>query len=216
MGNHYHYMLKANDDKLSASMHLLGLNYSRYFLQRYKSIKKDGRTFRGPYKKQKVNSSQYKVNLLFYIHNNPVKDEIVPHPDDFKFSSYRSYLNRKDYFSFVNIDDLKDIFVKVPRKLNFELPKFINKSWSPFATERNYSLYEIKDFIDELELSNDDKLRLFIVFLRNHLSCSYQNISDETELNISKVYRIIKQAEIVADQDSTFEGAKSLLAHKFP
>ncbi len=40
-----------------------------------------------------INTDQYLLSAIRYIHNNPVKAEIVLKAENYKWSSYRDYLN---------------------------------------------------------------------------------------------------------------------------
>jgi putative transposase len=88
MNNHYHIILETPEANLSRIMrHINGI-----YTQRYNRLKKtDGPLFRGRFKAIVIEEDQYLLNLNKYIHRNPIK--LVKKLEDYKWSSYQSYLN---------------------------------------------------------------------------------------------------------------------------
>ncbi len=52
--------------------------------------------FQGRYKSEVINNgSNILLGVIRYIHNNPVKAEIVSEAGDYKWSSYKAYIGKK-------------------------------------------------------------------------------------------------------------------------
>lgn len=115
MGNHYHLFMHTPQANLSKAMKYIDERFSKYFIKKYKTDKKSGHTFMGPYGRRIVQTDRYASTLLAYIHNNPFKDGFVKHPADYKWSSYNYYESGFDGFGFINKDSLADKFVSVAR-----------------------------------------------------------------------------------------------------
>ncbi len=118
MGNHYHLFVHTPQANLSKVMKYIDERFSKYFIKKYKSDKKSGHTFMGPYGRRIVQTDRYASTLLAYIHNNPFKDRFVEHPADYKWSSYNYYENGKNDFGFINKATLESKFTPMPRDLN--------------------------------------------------------------------------------------------------
>ncbi|PIR16525.1 MAG: hypothetical protein COV46_08300 [Deltaproteobacteria bacterium CG11_big_fil_rev_8_21_14_0_20_49_13] len=89
MPNHYHMLVETPLGNLQRAMrHINGVYTQRHNRKR----KKDGHLFRGRYKAILVEEDAYLVELLRYIHLNPVRARITMSPQDHKWSSHRYYL----------------------------------------------------------------------------------------------------------------------------
>ena len=89
MANHYHLVVYATSKELSRCMHHLNRMYSRYHNKKYGTR---GHCFDGPYRAYK----QWGMYLLFrrlaYAFLNPVAAGLVDRPEDYRWSSYRSFM----------------------------------------------------------------------------------------------------------------------------
>ena len=93
MGNHYHLIVETPVANLSAFAHAINSAYTTYFnIKR----KRAGHLFQGRYKSVVVERDSYLLELSRYIHLNPVRAGIVHRPQDYRFSSYRSYILPKE------------------------------------------------------------------------------------------------------------------------
>ena len=98
MNNHYHLFIQTPKPNLSQVMHFLNGSYARHFLAKYQE--KDGHVFKGRYIRKIVQSNLYSLELSRYIHLNPVRANLVKHPVDWRWSSYKSFIGiaPRNYF----------------------------------------------------------------------------------------------------------------------
>ena len=90
MENHYHILLQTREANISRVMrHIDGVYTQRY--NRAHSC--DGSLFRGRYKSILVDGDSYLLQLVRYIHRNPVKAGIAANPDRYAWSSHKGYLS---------------------------------------------------------------------------------------------------------------------------
>ncbi|MCM8813618.1 MAG: transposase [Candidatus Omnitrophica bacterium] len=89
MSNHYHLLLETSQANLSQVMHYLNGSYTVYFNRKRKTC---GHLFQGRYKSILVEKDSYLLELTRYIHLNPVRAKIVDSPENYKWSSYQSYV----------------------------------------------------------------------------------------------------------------------------
>lgn len=113
MGNHYHLFIHTPEANLSKIMKFINERFSKYYIRKYKDLKKSGHTFMGPYGRRIVQDAVYAKTLLNYIHNNPFKDGFVKHPKDYKWSSYNYYARGVNGFDLINRDILLNKFTPV-------------------------------------------------------------------------------------------------------
>ena len=91
MPTHYHLMLQTPDANLSRCMrHLNGVYTQRYNV----SHSCDGTLFRGRYKSILVDADNYVLQLVRYIHRNPLKAGLVKRLDQYVWSSHKGYLSK--------------------------------------------------------------------------------------------------------------------------
>ena len=101
MSNHYHLLVQTPGANLSRFMrHLNGL-YTQYFNRTYKS---DGPLFRGRYKSIVVESDSYLLELVRYIHRNPLQAGLVKRLEDYRWSSHRMYISRSNEVNWLHKD----------------------------------------------------------------------------------------------------------------
>jgi len=93
MSNHYHLLLEVKQENLSKFMRQLNMNYSIYFNKKYKRV---GHLWQGGFKSWYVTDEAYLYTLMRYIEQNPLKANIVKHPEEYPYSSYHYFLNYKD------------------------------------------------------------------------------------------------------------------------
>lgn len=89
MDNHYHLLIHTPRGGLSQAMrHLNGV----YTQKANRTRKSDGPLFRGRFKSLLVQSEEYLLELVRYIHMNPVEAGLCEHPRDHRWTSHRAYL----------------------------------------------------------------------------------------------------------------------------
>ena len=90
--SHYHMLIETPLANLSRAMrHINGVYTQR--LNRQRGV--DGHLFRGRYKAILVEEDAYLVELVRYIHLNPVKAGLVKKPEQHGWTSHRYYLGEK-------------------------------------------------------------------------------------------------------------------------
>jgi len=88
MTNHTHLLLNpTQDDGISKVMQSLGRRYVQYINKYYK---RSGTLWEGRHKSSLVDVENYLLSCYRYIELNPVMANMVKHPGDYRWSSYRS------------------------------------------------------------------------------------------------------------------------------
>lgn len=106
MGNHVHLLLKeaahpsiatfngedveaGPGEPIEAVFKRIGVSYAVYFNRKYK---RTGHLFQDRFKSEAIDTDEYLLMALRYIHLNPVKAGLCAGPEDYPLSSYREYL----------------------------------------------------------------------------------------------------------------------------
>ena len=102
MGNHVHHLIQIGHRPLSQVMQNILFRYTRYWNQRYK---KTGHLFQGRYKAILCDKESYLLELIRYLHLNPVRSKIVGDPAQYVWSSHGAYL-KGDGKSWTAVDEV--------------------------------------------------------------------------------------------------------------
>ncbi|MEW6697056.1 MAG: transposase [Bacillota bacterium] len=117
MDNHIHLLLKEGKEPLATTMKRIGGCYVYWYNMKYERC---GHLFQDRYKSEPVEDDNYLLNVLRYIHQNPLKAKLVNHIQEYRWSSYGEYLSEKriiesavifDILSSEGISKAKGIFV---------------------------------------------------------------------------------------------------------
>ena len=92
MSNHMHFALQVGRVPLSKILQNLSFRYTRWVNRKEKRI---GHLFQGRYQALLVDADQYLLQLIRYIHLNPVRAKIVKRPEAYPWSGHRGYLGKQ-------------------------------------------------------------------------------------------------------------------------
>jgi REP element-mobilizing transposase RayT len=93
MSNHIHLLVQVADVPLSRIMQNLSFRYTRWANWRQG---KSGHLFQGRYKAVLVDADEYLLELVRYLHLNPVRAGMTKDPFEFPWSSHRAYCGKED------------------------------------------------------------------------------------------------------------------------
>jgi putative transposase len=89
MSNHLHALLQIADRPLGEIMQRIAMRYARH---RHRTLRATGHLFERRYRAKLVDTDAYFLELLRYIHLNPVAAGIVTDPALYAWSSHKLYL----------------------------------------------------------------------------------------------------------------------------
>jgi len=118
MDNHYHLLVHTPAGGLSRAMRHLNGVYTQKWNRAHRS---DGPLFRGRYKALLVDKEEYLLELIRYIHLNPVEAGLSNHPKEHRWTSHGAYLKRGRQLSWLKTDEILSRFGsgnKALRKMN--------------------------------------------------------------------------------------------------
>jgi len=124
MSNHYHLLIQTPDANISRSMrHLNGV-----YTQRFNRIHLcDGQLFRGRYKSIIVDGDSYLLELLRYIHRNPLEAGIVEKLNKYTWSSHRGYLSDAKKWDWLHKKFILSLFSKTKAESIRKYQRFVSK-----------------------------------------------------------------------------------------
>lgn len=124
MTNHFHVLLETRLPNLSQAIQWVNVSYAGYFNRKYQ---RNGHLFQGRFKSILVDADEYLKQLSRYIHLNPVRANLVEHPDEYKWSSYSTITGKT------------------------KEPAWLESAWllSQFGTKRKQAITNYKKFVEE-------------------------------------------------------------------
>jgi REP element-mobilizing transposase RayT/DNA-binding CsgD family transcriptional regulator len=110
MDNHYHLVVETPYANIKQVMQNINTSYTVYVNRKHGRV---GHLLQGRYKAFIVDKESYLLELGRYIHLNPVRAGVVGRPSDYRWSSYRDYVDRSRQEAITDTDEMLDSFSKV-------------------------------------------------------------------------------------------------------
>jgi len=92
MSNHLHLVIQVGDMPLAKIIQNISFRYTRYINKKKKRI---GHLFQGRYKAILIDADSYLLELVRYIHNNPLRAGLADKPDQYQWSSHPAYMGKE-------------------------------------------------------------------------------------------------------------------------
>jgi len=149
LSNHYHLLLETPHGNLSQIMRHINGAYTTYFNVKRKRA---GHLFQGRFKAILVEAGEYALELSRYIHLNPVRAGMVTRPEEYRWSSYNSYIGQGTAFSWLKMETVLDYFSNSAKEAKQKYRSFVEdlleKEYeSPFANTFGSAVLGTAEFI---------------------------------------------------------------------
>jgi len=209
MNNHYHLLIRTNDNNLSSFMYQLNSRYAHYFNTKYLRV---GHLFQDRYRSLVVDDDKYFITVLKYIALNPVVAGIVNFAEQYKWSSFRYFFEQNPY-SWFQVDSaisLLDIsrerFTKLVREETVDFDEFKEIEQIKKLTFDDVSWY-VKIIEESFgPISKSKILRNSAVYYLRLIGASTKDIEKVFHLSRKGIYIISKKV-----LKETQQGNKSYL-----
>ncbi len=144
MINHIHLLIETSEVPLSKIMQCLLTSFTQYFNRRHKRV---GHLFQGRYKAILCDKNSYLLELVRYIHLNPIRAKLVDDLRKYKWSSHPIFIGETET-SFVKSDFILEIIGGIN-----SYRTFINEGLGQGHREDLYQLKEQRILGDEIFVS---------------------------------------------------------------
>ena len=185
MNNHVHLLIKAEKIKsLSNYMHIVNQIYAQHYNRTSGHI---GHVFRDRYKSELIDTYDYFLNCVAYIHNNPVKAGLCESPADYQYSTYSKYVQNPNLINNVFGLSLSGFIELHSKKIHpdyIDIEKSANKIIEDYLKENNCTLAQIK--------KDEDSLKLFVFDMIYIKRLSFREIGELLEINRKKLSNMMK------------------------
>lgn len=116
MPNHFHFLVRVNDQgsfpEKTVVNEFLSKQFKRFFssytLSFNKVYDRNGSLFQKRFKRLKIDSDDYLLTLIHYIHHNPIHHNFTENYSDWIYSSYPAILSEK--LTKINRDEVLNCF----------------------------------------------------------------------------------------------------------
>lgn len=123
MDNHIHLLLYSIPDALSSFFQSLGTRFVRWYNSKYT---RSGHLFQERFHSCPIENKSHYLATLVYIHNNPVKANIVQYPSKYRWSSFKAFYGQKN--PLINVSFSYDIAGSKDSLLKFFSSHSINNN----------------------------------------------------------------------------------------
>ena len=136
MPNHYHLLIHSPDGNLGRGMRHLNGVYTQRFNRRQKI---DGQLFRGRYRAVLIDADQHLLEVLRYIHRNPLRAGLAEALGDYRWSSHNGYVSGARKWDWLYKDFLLSMLAEEKSQARRCYLDFVSRGESA-EIERFYSL----------------------------------------------------------------------------
>lgn len=106
MINHVHIVIGTTDKDVSDLIKRVHSRYACNFNNKYNYV---GHLFQDRYKGKLIGDDLYMLEVSRYVHLNPVKAKIIDKPENYRWSSYNTFIGEKED-EFINPDIVLNYF----------------------------------------------------------------------------------------------------------
>ena len=195
MDNHAHILINTDlPQNMSKFMHKINFKFGQF----YNHLEDDrvGYVFRDRFSCEAIMDEKYLMNCIIYIHNNPVKANIVKCPSKYKYSSFNDYRNNNEIINYKQIRKLVDISLITKEESDSEYAFYDIERDSKGTIKMVTKEYKKKYKIDIIKPKKDKKmLKEIITNLKNNYNITYKEIGQELRISLSTIRRILKGNE---------------------
>lgn len=153
MSNHYHLLVQTPDGNLARAMRHLNGVYTQRF---NRNNKKEGQLFRGRYKAVLVEDDSHLLEVLRYIHRNPLEAGIVKTLGDYRWISHKGYITSAKSWAWLQKEELLAMLSPVKSRQKTAYLDFVAQA-EPEQIEKFYSLKNLPSILGSVAFT--DRIR---------------------------------------------------------
>ncbi len=199
MDNHAHLVIKAQLEQLTKAAQKINIKYAMHYNFHNRRV---GHVFQNRYRSEVVNTEPYLMQVLRYIHNNPLRAGVIKKAEDYRWSSYKEYLDKcvivandqktfiMNLFSdsiaqFTHFHQLKDNHEYLDTK------EEIDQNRTYLAQSLITDFLQKKGIFEEKQIrNNDDLMEGLILKLLDETKLSHREIAQLLKINRNQIHKI--------------------------
>ncbi len=192
--NHYHLLVQTPEGNISRCMRHINGVYTQRF---NRSHEMDGQLFRGRYKAVLVEDDSHLLEVMRYIHRNPLRAGLVECLDDYPWSSHLGYLSLAKRWNWLHRDFLLTMLSTEKRRWKSAYIDFVAQG-EPEAITSFYAMKKLPSLLGGDKFSEWIKEKYYHLGLQREVPeaqilaltpqeiivqvCSYFNLDEATLL----------------------------------
>ncbi len=189
MNNHFHIILKNNNNKLSEFMKNLDSSYGIYYRKRFGGR---GYVFANRFKSTLIENDKYLKMSIIYTLLNPVKAGLINNPFKYKWSSINDYFNETK--SFVDAEKVEEIF-ESREALERSLKEWGHKELPVRNTRVGEFLGSVQFFKESLNYFDRRKRKNIVSNMR---------IKKEREISLERIIKEFERNKNISLEEADF------------
>lgn len=195
MDNHIHLVIKGELEDITTAMKKINVKYAMKYNVKYE---RSGHVFQDRYMSKPIETDEYLICVLRYVHMKPVKANIVKKPENYRWSSYREYIEvikeksgmEKYVLSYfdMDIESFKKFHQEEDEREYLEIKEYkekyrldraqriINRYCGKYGVNTSKDVIENREIFKELIIELKEKSGLSIRKISKLLEVSYGTI----------------------------------------
>ena len=192
MPNHYHILVCTPRGNISRFMRHLNGVYTQRFNRAHH---RDGPLFRGRYKGILVQKDSYLLEVVRYIHQNPLKAKIVERLSQFKWSSHKSYLGKQISLTGLDAKLVLKYFSHKPKAAMELYRRFMGEKESEgieqfYAAKKQGSILGDSDFIERIRERYILSDPLFDIEIQEKIRVRGEGVIQRIKREVCRVFKV--------------------------
>lgn len=139
MDNHVHLIIDCNGQDISKIMKGISLSYTQYVNKIYKRC---GHLIQDRFKSEIIDTDEYILQASKYIHQNPMRANIVEKVSDYKWSSFNIYGGKRDAYDIIDNEFILKYFSDNKQKARKLYTEYVDKASEIYQPEVEQNKYE--------------------------------------------------------------------------
>ena len=200
MTNHVHIAMQVSDIPLSKIIQNISFRYTRFINRKQKRI---GHLFQGRYKALLVDAEKYLLQLIRYIHLNPIRANMVKNLVEYPWSSHQAYLGYTKT-TWLTTEFVFNLLTQNPSNAKTDYRDYMQSSSHENPTQFDHSIQ--KSFpticddsfmlkLEKLQQTKSDKAKPNFDELVKHI-CNYYLI-DKSALHLPSRNRLCSKIRLM-------------------
>lgn len=200
MDNHIHLLLYSRPETLSCFFQSLGTRFARWYNTKYA---RSGHLFQDRFHSSVVEDNSHYLATLVYIHDNPVKANVVRFQSEYRWSSYNAFFGQKNplintSFSYDIAGSKKSLLYYFSTHINIDITDLFyndHRDVIHFLTDEQalaifYNISKLSSVSEIQFLSKKARNKYINLLSKNRLS--QKQIARIMDVSVSTVKRICK------------------------
>ena len=201
MTNHLHLVIQVGNIPLSKILQNISFRYTRYINKRKKRV---GHLFQGRYKAILIDADSYLLELVRYLHNNPLRTFLASRPEQYQWSSHLAYIG-KETIPWLTTDFVLSQFAENESQACQQLHAFCLKG----SKEKYQRVFHHGTF--EGRILGDDRFSENVLAKAEERFCALLNVEQLAQI-VCKIYRISEQKILAPGKHQPAAEARAVVA----